>query len=239
MSSRVLSVVTWKWTPPKEYRSQFTANAVNVLRRMVSRNYPHPHRFICVTDEPQGLDPQIEVLPDWKDFANLSSPHGGKNPACYRRLRMFAPGIDKYFGKRFVSIDLDVVITADMTPIWNRPESFVIWGDTNPQTLYNGSMILMDANARTQVWNDFDPQRSPGVAKMAGNFGSDQAWISYRLGRGEARWTKRDGVYSFRNEIQRLGGRLPPDSRIVMFHGMHDPWSDVPMKLGWVRKHWC
>jgi hypothetical protein len=126
-----------------------------------------------------------------------------------------------------------------MTPIWNRPEAFVIWGDTNPQTLYNGSMILMDAGARPQVWNDFDPKKSPELARAAGNFGSDQAWISYRLGPGEAKWSRRDGVYSFRNEIQRIAGRLPEDARIVMFHGAHDPWGPVPQKLGWVKRHWC
>jgi hypothetical protein len=239
MSSPVLSVVTWKWTARAGYRSTFTANTVNVLRRMVARNYPHPHRFICVTDDPDGLDPQVEVVPDWKDFVGLSSPHGGSNPACYRRLRMFSPDIGKVFGKRFVSLDIDCVIARDMTPIWNRPEAFVIWGDTNPQTVYNGSMILMDAGARPQVWNDFDPKKSPELARAAGNFGSDQAWISYRLGPGEAKWSRRDGVYSFRNEIQRIAGRLPEDARIVMFHGAHDPWGPVPQKLGWVKRHWC
>lgn len=30
--------------------------------------------------------------------------------------------IEKIAGPRFVSIDLDVVITADLRPLWNRPE---------------------------------------------------------------------------------------------------------------------
>lgn len=237
--NQTLSVVTWKWAPRAGYRSQFTANTVNVLRRMVARNYPHPHRFICVTDDTDGLDPQVEVIPDWKDFVTLQSPHGGNNPACYRRLRMFSPDIGKVFGNRFVSLDIDCVITRDLTPVWNRPEDFVIWGDTNPQTLYNGSMILMTAGARSQVWNDFDPKRSPDLARSAGNFGSDQAWISYRLGPGEAKWTRHDGVYSFRNEIMRMGNRLPEEARIVMFHGAHDPWGAVPQKIGWVKRYWC
>ena len=41
------------------------------------------------------------------------------------------------------------------------------------------------------------------------------------LGTGEAKWTARDGVYSFRNQIQppRGKGALPPGARVVFFHG--------------------
>ena len=125
-----------------------------------------------------------------------------------------------------------------MAPLWDRKEPFVIWGDTNPQTLYNGSMMLLSAGARRQVWDRFDPDSSPAKAKGSGNFGSDQAWISYSLGKGEAKWTRQDGVYSFRNEIQRGGGLLPANARIVMFHGVVDPWSAAAQRLPWVRQHW-
>ena len=234
-----LSVITWKWTPRPGYRSTYGPETVNVLRRMVARNYPRPHRFICVTDDPKGIDPDVEIVEDRKDFANLPSPHGGQNPACYRRLRMFAPDAGQTFGPRFVSLDLDCVIVRDMTPVWDRTDDFVIWGDTNPSTLYNGSMVMMTAGARAEVWNDFDPVKSPELARRAGNFGSDQAWISYRLGPGQPKWTRHDGVYSFRNEIQRMGMRLPENARIVMFHGAHDPWSAFALKIPWVSKNWC
>ncbi len=232
-----LSVVCWKWAVDG-YRSSFGPEAVNTLRRMVARHYAKPHRFICVTNDAAGLDPEVEVVADREDFKNVPSPHGGRNPSCYRRLRLFAPDAGETFGQRFVSIDLDCVIVRDMTPIWDRPEAFVIWGDTNPQTLYNGSMMLLKAGARPQVWQKFDPLTSPGKARQAGQFGSDQAWISYCLGKGEAKWTCKDGVFSYRNEIQRRGGQLPPQARIVMFHGLVDPWAREAQRLPWVRQHW-
>jgi len=239
VSQEPLTVVTWKWKAPQSYRSSFSAKAVNVLRRMVDRHYTRPHRFCCVTNDADGLDPSIEVIPDREDFAHLPSPHGGSNPSCYRRLRIFEPKASEVFGSRLVSLDIDCVIVRDMTKVWDRSESFVIWGDTNQHTLYNGSMILLSAGARPRVWCDFDPKVSPEKAKASGNFGSDQAWISYCLGRGEAKWTRADGVYSYRNEIQRRGGRLPSDARIVMFHGPIDPWSPEAQRLPWVRQHWC
>jgi hypothetical protein len=237
----MLSVVAYKWKPPfHDYRSKFGPETVNVLKRMVDRHYTDPHRMICVTDDAEGIDPSVEIVPLWDDYASIPSPHGGKNPSCYRRLRTFSPEIGDIFGPRFVSLDLDCVIVNDMRPVWNRAEDFVIWGDTNPQpgSHYNGGMVLMNAGARPQVWQEFDPVRSPKKSLQARCFGSDQGWISYCLGPGETKWSKLDGVYSYRNDLKAKGGRLPVDARIVMFHGAHDPWGPVPQQLDWVRSHW-
>lgn len=232
-----LSVICWKWKPPSGYRSHFGPETVNTLRAMVARHYPHPHVFKCVTDNATGLDPDIEVITPWNDFANIQNPSGARNPSCYRRLRMFAPDIAQTFGPRFVSLDLDVVITGDLRPVWDRREDFVVWGDTNPKTLYNGSMILMTAGARTKVWDTFHPLKSPQLARAAGHFGSDQGWISHCLGRGEAMWTTADGVYSFRNHLA-TRKTLPENARICIFHGLPDPWSPIAQALPWVREHY-
>lgn len=234
----MLSVVCFKWRPPAGYRSTYRAETVNVLRRMVGRHYRAPHRFLCVTDDPVGLDPEVEVVPMWSDFATVQSPHGGHNPSCYRRLRAFAPDISDVLGPRFVAVDLDTVITGEITPLWDRPEAFVIWGETNPQSWYNGSMFLLTAGARPQVFTRFNPKTSPHQAKAAGRFGSDQGWISYCLGRGEATWTRADGVYSYRVHLAPTGYQLPPTARMVMFHGHLDPWSPAAQKLDWVREHY-
>lgn len=206
---------------------------------MVKRHYPHPHEFICITDDPKGIDRDVRVIPLWTDFGNIPSPHGGLNPSCYRRLKMFSAEARELIGERFVSLDLDCVITGDMSPLWNRPEDFVIWGDTAKGTPYNGSMLLMTAGARTKVWEDFDPQVSPVKTRKAGLIGSDQAWIGYCLGPKEKKWTAADGVYSYRNEIQTKGGRLPANARIVIFHGHTDPWMPTTKERhDWVRTHY-
>lgn len=241
MTPLLESVVLWKWPPAKGYRSSYPPSTVNAIAAMVRRHYPRPVRIICVTDDSVGIDNTVEIVAPWNDFADLPSPHGGKNPSCYRRLRMFHPEIGSVFGRRFVSLDLDAVLTGDVSPLWDRPEDFVAWGDTNPLpgSHYNGSMILMTAGARPQVWTRFVPERSPQEALQAKCFGSDQGWISYCLGPGESKWTKRDGVYSFRNHIaQTRDYELPEDARIVLFHGRVDPWSDEAQRIPWVRAHY-
>lgn len=238
MTQPDFAVVCWRWKPTPGYRSSFGPETVNILRRMVSRHLKRQHRFICVTDDPAGLDPSIEVIPLWNDHAKVPNPSGPLNPSCYRRLRLFHPDAAQWFGPRFVSLDLDMVITGDLGDVWGRPEDFVIYGDTNPTTPYNGSMILMSAGARPKVWTEFDPVDSPRRARSMGYFGSDQAWIGCCLGPNERKWSRNEGVYSYRNEIGPLKQELPINCKVVIMHGQHDPWGAIPQQQEWCRKHY-
>lgn len=234
----MLSVITWLWRKDG-YRSVFTGHHVNVLAAMVARNLRLPHRFLCVTDIHEGIDTSaVTVIPAWNDFVDVQSPYGAHQPSCYRRLRAFHPEIGQVFGERFVMLDLDTVIVGDVTPLWDRPEDFVAWGETDPRSFYNGSMMLIRAGCRPKVWTDFDPQTSPMLAKSAGRFGSDQGWLSYCLGPGEARWTTEDGVYSYRVHLRANPTQLPGNARIVMFHGGTDPWSEMAQQWPWVKTHY-
>ena len=236
-----LKVVCWKWASPTGYRSVFGPEQVNNLLNMVGRQYKKPFELVCITDNPKQLSSEIRVIPlaEVEQFAHLPSPHGGLNPACYRRLWMYGDHAKDYIGERFVSVDLDVVLVGDVTPVWDRPEDFMIWGETLRRTPYNGSMQLMTAGARRQVYDDFDPDSSPRDARRAGFDGSDQAWISYKLGPHEKRWTKEDGVFSFRLHVKPNGGRMPKGARVIFFEGQVDPWSATAMKLcPWVAEHW-
>lgn len=235
----MISVVTFKWKPPAHgYRSFFASEHVNVLFAMIRRNYPKPFRFICVTDDARGLKAGIEVVDLWNDYAQLHSPMGKHQPSCYRRLKIFHRDAGKIFGERIVMMDIDVVVTGDLSPLFDRQEPFVIWGDTHPRTFYNGSFYIFDAGAVPELWHEFDPRESPRRAKAAGHFGSDQAWISYRLGPGRPTFGQADGIYSFRKHIFPADSKLPLNARLVIFHGKFDPWSPVPQRFDWVRANW-
>lgn len=235
-----LTVVCWRWRSPVGYRSVFGPETVYALRAMVQRHYAQPFRFVCVTDEPKAL-PGIETIPIWDDCAAIPSPSGRHNPSCYRRLKVFAPDAGKLFGERLISIDLDTVIVGDVTPIFDRPEDFVIWGESDyPRSQwYNGSLWMLRTGTRSKVWTEFDEDKSPGIAQRAGARGSDQGWMSYILGPNEATWGRKDGVYSFRKHVfGQFGGALPSDARIVNFHGRWDPWGYDAQKIPWIRTHY-
>lgn len=234
----MITIVTFKWTPFAGYRSQYGPEHVLALRDMVARHYPHPHRFVCVTDDASGLE-SVETVPLWPDYAHVQNPMGRHNPSCYRRLKLFDPAIESVLGTRMICLDLDTVIVDDVTPIFQRQEPFIIWGKADyPKQWYNGSIFALTAGARPQVWSMFNPRTSPRQAKMAGKAGSDQGWISFVLGPGEATFTAADGVYSYRCDIAPVNNLLPPNARIICFHGRKDPWHYDCRDIPWVREHY-
>lgn len=242
----ILDVITWKWRPFVPYRTEFLSSHVNTLKNRVRERLSIPHRFSCITDDPKGLDPDIRAIPIWDTYAQIPNPSNPKNPSCYRRLRMFAEEARDIIGERILSLDIDMVPTGELAPLVDRPDDFVMWGgqamdgrDGPPYCWYNGSMILLSAGARRQVWEQFDPLVSPAAANRANCRGSDQGWIGHILGPGEPKWSTADGVYSFKNHILRAGGVLPQNARMVAFHGKQNPWdAEVQARHSWVRRHW-
>jgi hypothetical protein len=241
----MLDVVTFKWKAKEGYRTEFTADHVNTLYRMVLKHYQKPFRFSVITDDAEGISFDIRIIPMWDDFATVASPFGARHPACYRRLKLFAPEARDLIGERIVCLDLDVVVTGDLGPIWNRSEDVVFFtgqwgrlGKPSRKQFYNGSMFMLKAGSRPQVWEQFNPRLSPRTTRVNGLGGSDQAWYALILGPNEARWGKKDGVYSFRNDIATNNNRLPGDARIVLFHGRRDPWDHECCRIDWVKKHY-
>lgn len=224
----MISFATFKWG------SKYSAEHVNTLARMVARHYRSPHRMICVTNDAAGIDPSIEIVADREDFASVPSPHGGSMPSSYRRLRLFSPDIAETFGERIVNLDLDLVITADIQPLFERKESFIGWRDAYWPKQINGSVWMVKAGAHPEVWSDFEPVLSPRYALDRGYKGSDQGYISSMLP-DCAKWTQADGVYSFKKDKCES---LPANARIVVFHGEPKPWSERCQRIAWIRQHY-
>jgi hypothetical protein len=234
-----ITFVCFKWKPPMGYRSKFAPDTVNVLYSMLKRHYLKPFELVCVTDDATDIRREVRVIKLWSDYATVPSPHGKGNPSCYRRLKMFARGAGAMFGPRICSIDLDVVICKEITPLFEISVDFKMYGDTARGTPYNGSLIYHKAGARPQLWEKFDPMTSPVLGLKNKYIGSDQAWIGSCLGPNEAKFTKADGVYSYRNQILPHGGILPPTARLVIFHGHCDPWDPhMQRKHKWIAEHY-
>jgi hypothetical protein len=242
----VISVVTWLWHTPG-FRSDYTAARVNNLYRMVRKHYPKPFRAVCITDIPEGLDADLDVVPLWPDYRNLEAPRKDKShPGCYHRLKAFASEMKDILGERFVSIDLDCVIVGDLRPVFDREADFVIWAPRKepekqfPKQSWNGSLWMMDAGARSKVWTDFTGKGSAQRAVTAGYYAADQGWMQYVLRHyPEAQWTEADGVYQFRElRRQNRADALPENARIVFFAGKPDPWdAEAREQAPWIDEY--
>jgi hypothetical protein len=222
----------------------FEPEHVNVLQRMCARHYPEPHRFICISDSGEGLDPAVEWLPtplEAQKFASLESPEGRNFPSCYRRLWVFSEAA-KILGDRILCTDIDAVITGDLTPLMEGPEQFMGWRpfrDWGRKLRFGGGTYRLDTGTRTQVWDQFDGERAILLARHAGFRGSDQAWISYQLAEHEPYWGLDSGIYSVRDLGPGLG--LPSDARLVHFNGHHKPPHHKEGRVApvqWVLDNW-
>lgn len=179
-----------------------------------------PHRLACVTATPEGIDASIEIIAPPGDFEDVrNSQWGDRKPQCYRRLSMFRKDAAKFFGERFVCMDLDVVVGGQLDPLFDRPEDLVLFKGTSMRRPYNGSLMLIRAGCRPQVFDDFTPE---GAEQASQEFcGSDQAWLAHRLGWNEATWSEADGVF-FYARYARNYERLTP--KLLFFPGALKPW---------------
>lgn len=238
----MLSVVTFLWQKPG-YRSKFTLEHVATLARMVRRHYPDKHRFVCFTDQvdkPVGCvsdDVPYTLAPLWTELADVPHPWGDHNPSCFRRLRLYSNWAKKALGDRVVQMDLDLVITGDLRPLWNRSDPFVFWSDQlNPHGRVNGAMQLITPGLRDDVWSEFDPTLAAQVGRSKGCWGSDQGWIAHKFAPGShGSFGAVDGCFSWRVHCKPNGGALPDGARVVNFHGLEDPWT---IDLPWIKKYY-
>lgn len=231
-NSGVLSVVCFKWTRQKSgfripHNCDYSAKHVNIFYNMIERNLTIPHRFICVTDNKEGINKEIEIVDMWDDWMEL----GG----CYCRLKVFSKEMREILGDRFVCLDLDCIIVGNLDKTFSRREDFVIlkYPYENSRTAicqyYGGGLIMMDAGCRSFIWENFTEQSTKTTRQRSRDkqlVGSDQAWISHCLDEKEAVFSLKDGVYNYSMLKQAYSfkqGRLPSNAKIIQMPGQYDP----------------
>ena len=226
----MITVVSWLWNQPQS-RVRYRPEHVWTWADMVSRNLAMPHRLACVTTE-TDLPPNVERIDPPGEFEDVQPKWGPLKPNCFRRLVMFKRDAAKTFGRRFVSMDLDCVIAGPLDPLFDRPEDLVLYQGTDPSRPYNGSMMLIRAGCRPQVYEDFDQAGADASGEVF--HGSDQAWLAHKLGWGEATWGEADGVWHFKRFW--LNSRKA-NPTILFFPGKAKPW-DFAKVIPFIRNNY-
>ena len=243
----MINIVTFKWKRPgtgmtlPEAVEEYTVNHINILYNSIKRNTTVDFKFTCVTDDPVGLSPEINYVPIWNKCIHM----GG----CYNRLYTFSKDMKNILGDRFLCIDIDTVITGNIDHILTIKDEFAIleYGDPSlgkrgkpcPDQHYNGGLFMMNAGARSQVWDDFDFERThqslEPLRKQKRIVGSDQAWISHKLGPNETKINKNNGCYYYLWLKDK--NNLPSNCAMVSFAGNRDP-STFYKKHKWIQDNW-
>ena len=231
--TRPLSVLCWRWG------GLFEPHYVNRLKLALRKHLELDHQLFCVTDDPTGIDTDVCVLPITK-YADT--------PRCRRRMKQYDRTFARAIGVRILSIDLDVVITDDLTPIVNRSEPIICW-KVGYAGVFSGSFVLYDHDALHGAYEAFaaDPDGYPTVASPRG-VGSDQAMLNHWLASRPPIpfWTERDGLITYfgagYERYAHLGvgpsqPHLPNGTRIVVL-GSADKAAMDAAHYPWIQEHW-
>lgn len=223
--SEPLLLMTWLWIQ-RPAMGGYDASKVNLWAAQLRRNLTIPHRLACVTDNPQGIDPSIEIIRSPHDFIDVRVdrwPEAQRRPQCYRRLALFAPDAERRFGaKRFVSMDLDMIATANLDPLFDHDDDFRILKGSAHGRPFNGSLVQMHAGARPKVFTEFNVEAAAESRKRY--VGSDQAWLCHCLSHKERTWSYQNGVHFYRAS-HRMMDRIPKGMRLLFFPGAPKPWQ--------------
>lgn len=208
---------------------------LSMLRRHLRLDF----RMHLFTDDTTGIDRDIICLPLPREFADT--------PRCRRRMAQYNRAIDSTLGRRLLSIDLDIVIVDDITPLVDRPEPVVMWhvGHAN---VYSGSFVLWDAGALHGAYAAY--AADPNYPTRTERNGSDQAMVNAWLQESRTpvvALTEADGFVTWYGgeryrKMQHLGmgperPELPKGARMVVL-GSSDKAVMDEGRYPWVRECW-
>lgn len=241
------NVICMKWG------TKFPALYVNRLHAMVRRHLARPHRFVCFTDDHRGLDAGIEHFPmPSAGEADAHPEHG------WRKLALFNAPLGDLTGPTLF-LDLDVVIVDGMDPFFDHePDRTCVIRDYRPLRVRgdtwvgNTSVLRFDAGSHGALLSEF--QRDFQAIRR--RLRNEQEFVSeYFHKRGTLRYWPREWCPSFKHDCVAWGPlsywttpRLPPGSRIVVFHGVPKPeqaieghpgkWYRRVRPTSWIAQHW-
>ena len=247
--SETVNIICVKWG------QKYGAEYVNRLRSMVSRHLTLPHRFVCFTDDPQGIQagPELEVydLPvvDFADFDNRepwAKAHG------WLKVTSFANPLVDLTGTTLF-LDLDIVIVDNIDSLFSPEGEFHVineW-DKNDET-GNTSVFRFQAGAHADLIDTLKKDK----AKILDTYRNEQEFVTHTLHRqGKLHYWPEGWCVSFKRHC--LPGfpaqlfkaaTIPPGAKIVTFHGKPHPedaaagrsgkWYRHVKPVKWISENW-
>lgn len=218
------------------YRPEY----VNCLYAMVRRQTSGSLRFVCLTDDPGGIHPEVECheCPG----VSIPPPH---DRAGWRKISLYAQS-DELFGFEgdWLFLDLDVVVTHSLDPFFEyQPEkAFIVMKNwTQPgKNIGNTSVFRFRIGACSYLLEKLE-QCYVSILK---EYANSQTYISHTV--KDLTFWPDDWCVLFKVQcVPSWPFRfwkepiLPPGARIVAFPGVPNPHEAVrgqwPVKKAWKR----
>jgi len=231
------NIVCMKWG------SKYGSEYVNILYHMVKRNITLPFRFICLTEHPEEIEKEIEImpLPDFKEPA----PEYFKFCQAWRKLSLFDKNIYDIKGQ-ILFLDLDVVIIDNIDCFFNFSRKLAIienWSQPN-RLIGQASAFCFEVGMYTHLLEKYQTQQELVVKTHR----TEQVYITRELGKGNFDYFPDEWCKSFKFHCMPGGPlnsfmtptRIPPGAKIIVFHGNPKPSDAIAGVWGkpvpWFKK---
>ncbi|SCZ66579.1 hypothetical protein SAMN04488118_106210 [Epibacterium ulvae] len=241
-----LLILTMKWG------TLYGPHYVNNLARGVRKHLNRPHRFICFTDDAEGLEPGIETFP----LPELGLP-AGHSDTRWRKLALFRKDL---FGLQGTALflDLDQIIVGDLTPFFDHPGPFHIIRDddlfrSNPlrkrnpkrdaflHSVGNSSVFRYEIGAHSYILEAFvaDPDAATRDFEISQQFQSAQLAKHGHLNYWPSEWCVSFKKHCVPPHLASYFSdpTLPKGAKIVLFAGNPKMDDALERKSGvWYRR---
>jgi hypothetical protein len=236
-----VTILCMKWG------SKYGPEYVNNLHNMVRRHLRRPHRFVCLTDDPGGIQQGVDCLP----IPELQLPPNSPERGWTKLVTYTTPLYDIRGTVLFLDLDLLVVDAIDC--LFEPEGAFMIIKDWVKRGVTgNSSVYRFQAGAHPDVL-DYFRAHFPEIRRR---FRNEQEFLSDFLARqGKLRYWPAEWCRSFKHHCIRKGlaawirpPQQPPGARIVVFHGKPNPpdavlgrggkWYRPVLPAPWVAEHW-
>lgn len=220
-----------------KWGTKYGAEWINRLYAGVARHLARPFRFVCATNEPEGIRPEVECCP----LDANPNVKGRGWPNIHAKLTLFRRGFADLSGPTLF-LDVDVIICGGLDRFFDyAPGDFCIarnWVELRkrlfraPPRIGNSSCFRFDAgsDAAHGVYESF--LRDKEVPELDWYFrkGSQKYQTRAMMERGRVSWWPKGWVCSFKRECVPLWPfnrfcvprRPPVGSSVVAFHGHPD-----------------
>lgn len=236
-----------------KWGTKYESDYVNRLYAMVRRHLSGEFSFVCLTDDPSGVRPEVRCLPI-PPLALDVTP--GQRDGAWKKLTTFEADLHGLRGTALF-LDLDVVVVGALDAFFDLPGPFRIIHDyrrpwQRGRITGNSSVYRFELGAHADVLAHFCAEAST----LQKTFRNEQTYLSNFLQRqGQlAYWPdawcpsfKYSGIPAWPTNYWREP-QVPAGARVVVFHGEVNPPDAllgrrnrrfrVIRPARWIAQHW-
>ena len=239
------NVICIKWG------TKFDSEYINRLYDMVERNLTLPHRFVCFTDNAEGIKEGVEVFP----LPSISFKEGPERG--WRKLSVFNKKLADLEGQA-LCLDVDVVIINNIDYLFEESGDFRIlkdWGYPEESYVGNSGCYRFNIGEHPDVVEYF----VENFDEIRERFRNEEEYLSWKMKeKGILQYWKPRTAISFKHgcmsafplNLFTIPKQPTDETKILIFHGNPLPREAINgyYKLGrpqricrktpWLKKFW-